>query len=310
MAMSLPLPKKPRIFVCFCTFKRPSLLRALLQALERQETEGLFDYSISIADNDFSGSGRPIVEEHALRTRLDIRYTIEPEQNISLARNKAIENSSGDFIALIDDDELPQTDWLLSLYKDLSFFETAGVLGPVFPRYESPPPRWVVRGRFYERPSYYSGHYLSWWLAQTSNCLLRRSLFEDRNDWFQPKFGSGGEDRDFFKRMIAKGNVFVWCNEAPVSESVPPERWAKRTLLKRALLRGKMTYLARKHDMRDILISSALLLIYSLGLPLLLILFPVFGFETFMKYLIKSADHLGKLLALFRIDVVKERYIV
>ena len=36
------------------------------------------------------------------------------KQNIALARNKAIENAKGDFIAFIDDDEFPLDQWLLN----------------------------------------------------------------------------------------------------------------------------------------------------------------------------------------------------
>jgi succinoglycan biosynthesis protein ExoM len=304
------MTEKPHICVCICTYKRLWQLKSLLRALEGQETGGRFSYSISIADNDRSGSARQVADAHALQSKVDIRYDIEPEQNIALARNRTIANSRGDFVALIDDDELPGPDWLLNMHKALALFETAGVLGPVIPRYEAPPPRWVKRGRFFERPSYFSAYFLNWWLTRTGNCLLRRSLFKDRRDWFRPEFGSGGEDRDFFKRMIAKGHVFVWCDEAPVFEAVPPERWALNIMLKRALLRGKMTYSSRKNDLKDILSSPFLLAAYSFGLPFLLVFSPVFGYETFVKDLVKSADHLGKLLALFRIYPVKERYIV
>ncbi len=40
------------ISVCICTFKRTPLLKRLLQALEEQETDGLFTFSIVVADND------------------------------------------------------------------------------------------------------------------------------------------------------------------------------------------------------------------------------------------------------------------
>lgn len=304
------MPGKHHICVCICTFRRPRLLAALLKALETQETGGLFEYSISIADNEHSGSARRTVESRASRSKLDIRYAIEPEQNIALARNKALENAHGDFIAFIDDDELPDSSWLLNMYRALILFETAGVLGPVLPRYEVPPPQWVINGQFFEHPSYVSGYFLNWWLTRTGNCLLKRSLFKGPDDRFLPEFGSGGEDRDFFKRMIYRGHVFVWCAEAPIYELVPPERWEKSVMLKRALLRGKMTYYARKTSPGNILGSFTAVLFYSMGLPLLLLLSPVFGFDVFMKTLIRNCDHLGKILAPLKIDLVNERYII
>jgi succinoglycan biosynthesis protein ExoM len=300
----------PHICVCICTFRRPRLLARLLKALDTQETQGAFRYDVVVVDNDKDGSARLVVEFESSLTKKPIRYFIEPEQNIALARNKAVENAKGDLIAFIDDDELPDSRWLLNMYKSLRFFETAGVLGPVLPRYDVPPPVWVVKGGFFDRPTYYSGCYLSWWLTRTGNCLLKASLFRGPGGRFEPDFGSGGEDRDFFRRMIQRGHVFVWCAEAPIEETVPPDRWNVLTMVRRALLRGKMTYLARRSYPSNLIGSYAAVMVYSVGLPVLLIGAPVFGFETFMKTLIRNCDHLGKVLALFGINPVRHRYIV
>jgi glycosyltransferase involved in cell wall biosynthesis len=303
------MPEKPHICVCVCTYKRPLLLSRLLIALERQETDSLFEFSIIIVDNDRCESGRRTVEAQAGQSNIDIRYYLEPEQNIALARNRAIANSKGDFIAFIDDDEVPASRWLINHYQALTLFNAAGVLGPVLPLYEGSPPNWILEGRFFERPTYFSGYFLHWNLTRTGNCLLKRSVFKENDGWFDPQFGSGGEDRDFFKRKIARGHVFVWCNEAPLFESIPPERWDKKAMLKRALLRGKMTYTSRKNDPGSMLGSVTVAFFYSISLPFLFIFFPIFGFGTFMKYLIKDVDHLGKIFSLFHINLIKERYI-
>ena len=304
------MPPKHHICVCICTFKRPRLLGALLKALDAQETEQAFDYDIVVVDNDKAGSARLVVEFEAYRTKKRIRYFVEPEQNIAMARNKAVENAHGDFVAFIDDDELPDSRWLLNMYRALTLFETAGVLGPVRPRYEVRPPSWVIRGKFFDRPDYFSGYFLNWWLARTGNCLLRHSLFKGPGGRFMPEFGSGGEDRDFFKRMIYAGHVFVWCAEAPITEMVPADRWKILIMMRRALLRGKMTFQARKSYPSNLLDSFGAVLFYSVSLPFLWAFAPVFGFEVLMKTLIRDCDHLGKILALFGIDPVKHRYIV
>jgi len=83
------------------------MLRQLLSRLENQETEDLFDYSIVVVDNDKSESARLMAEAFATQSMISIRYYVEPEQNIALARNKAIENVQGEFIGFIDDDEFP-----------------------------------------------------------------------------------------------------------------------------------------------------------------------------------------------------------
>lgn len=299
------MPNKLHICVCVCTFKRPDYLRRLLSKLEGQYTGEALDYSIVIVDNDVSGSARPVVEAFRQEAKILCRYYVEPKQNISLARNKAIENASGELVAFIDDDELPDERWLLNLMDALARYNADGVLGPVLPVYDEQPPKWVSRGRFFERPIHPTGHVLSWENTRTGNALLKREVFSADHEWFDPVFGSGGEDRDFFRRKIEKGLTFVWCNEAPVFETVPSTRWKRTVLLKRALLRGKMALNSRDPRMRSVLVSTVAIVIYTGLLPVMLLL----GHHMLMKYLIKDCDHLGKLCAACGIDLVEEKYV-
>jgi hypothetical protein len=133
--------------------------------------------------------------------------------------------------------------------------------------------------------------------------LLRRDLFDGKKNMFRPEFGSGGEDRDFFRRMIDQGCQFVWCAEAPVFEVIPPERYKKSFMLKRALLRGKTPY---NHGFTAYLKSLIAIPLYTLLLPFLFFI----RHHIFMKYLISYFDHIGRILALLGIDVIKQKYVM
>jgi succinoglycan biosynthesis protein ExoM len=297
--------RKHHICVCICTYKRPEYLIRLLKELEKQETEGLFDYSIVIVDNDHSESAKQTVQSYARQSKILINYFVQPVQNIALARNKAVENSNGDFLALIDDDEFPGAKWLLELYKAVKKYKVDGVLGPVLPDYEEAPPKWILKGHFFDRPSHDSGHILNWEYTRTGNALLKRDLFKDHCQWFDPKHGSGGEDKDFFRRKIEEGHVFAWYNEAPVFETVPAVRWKRTFMIKKALLRGKVVFESSSTDSAGIFKSLLAISLYTVGLPFFLIL----GHHIFMTYLIKNCDHLGKVLTAIGFDVVKEKYV-
>ena len=297
--------KKKHICVCICTYKRTEFLERLLLALAKQVTEGLFDYSVVVVDNDILKSARPTVESFTRESKFFIRYDVEPEQNIALARNKTLANSQGNYVAFIDDDEFPKERWLLSLYTAINNYNCDGILGPVLPVFEQEPPKWVLKGDYFNRPSHPTGHILEWTNTRTGNALLKRELFQKNQKWFDPAFGSGGEDRDFFRRMIEKGNTFIWCNEVAVYETVPPNRWKRTVLLKRALLRGKMALNTVGVGPLSILKSIVAIIAYTICLPL----FAIFGLHIFMKYLIKICDHLGKVFAFFGIDLVKEKYV-
>ncbi|MBN2009509.1 glycosyltransferase family 2 protein [candidate division KSB1 bacterium] len=296
---------KHHICVCICTYKRPKLLRRLLSKIEEQETEGLFDISIVIVDNDVAESARIVVETWGRQTVLPFSYHVEPEQNIARARNMAIENAYADFVALIDDDELPEVNWLLHIYKILKIYNSDGIMGPVLPLFECSPPTWVIKGHFFDRPVHRTGHLMEWRNTRTGNVLLKRALFENNHTWFDPMLGSGGEDRDFFKRKIAEGFTFRWCNDAPVFEIIPPTRWKPKVLLKKAFLRGKMAFRRTSSKSSSVFTSFFAIFIYTTLLPFFLIL----GYHHFMQFLIKDFDHIGKVFTYLGIDLVKEKYI-
>jgi succinoglycan biosynthesis protein ExoM len=295
----------PHISVCVCTFKRPHLLSRLLDGLNRQLTEASFTYSIVIVDNDVSQSSRQVVHRFRNRSALEVSYCVEPEQNIALARNRALVDADGYFIAFIDDDELPAADWLLKLFQACQTFQVDGVLGPVIPHFEQDPPSWVTRGGFCDRPAHPTGFKIDWEEGRTGNLLIRREILDGIDPIFRPEFGSGGEDRNFFRRMIEHGRVFTWCNEAVAYEWIPPLRCKRSFMIRRALLRGKMA-LNHHRSPGDLAKSLFAVIGYTLALPILFVI----GHHFFMKYLIKVCDHSGKLLAFIGLEPVGKKYIL
>ena len=272
----------------FCSL---SALRSIwaYSVFANTSTSSLFSYEVVVVDNDSQRSAENTVRLFQLNREQKIIYDCEPEQNIALARNKAVEKAKGNLVAFIDDDEVPSRSWLINLYKACDEFHADGVLGPVVPNYEMPPPKWLVRGKFYERPSHRTGEVLDWTNTRTGNVMLRREIFDNEENLFRREFGSGGEDRDFFRRMIAKGFRFVWCAEAPVYEAVTAVRCTRSFMLRRALLRGQLPHFTTV-DYAKSLVAVPL---YTAFLPFLF----VAGHHLFMKYLIKNFDHIGRLLA-------------
>jgi succinoglycan biosynthesis protein ExoM len=276
------------ISVCICTYKRPEFLKRLIHDLISQETEGLFTYSIVVADNDRLRSAEALVTGFAAASPVKIRYCVQPQQNIALTRNKAIENAEGNFIAFIDDDEFPAKDWLITLYKTCKQYQVDGVLGPVKPYFETPPPEWIIKSNLCERATYPTGLVIDWRKGRTGNVLLKSSLFTSGELPFRPEFRNG-EDQDFFQRKIEAGHVFVWCNEAVAHEFVPPIRWNRKFLLRRALLRGSIEPKTVGFGPASLFRSLAAVLAYSVAMP--------FAFL------------MGQLLAFVGVNPVKEQYV-
>lgn len=296
-------PSGDHVSVCICTFKRPQLLRRLLDLLDDQQTDGLFTYSVIVADNDSARSAQRLVESFTSGSRVPVKYCFESQQNIALTRNKALQSAEGNFIAFIDDDEYPAKDWLLNLFKTCAAYGVDGVLGPVKPSFEHKAPKWATEGRFFERPTFDTGYRVNWDQARTGNVLFRRKILTADEVPFQPEFDTAGEDVDFFRRMMERGCVFIWCNEAIVHEVVPVSRCTRSYLLKRALLRGSNFSKHPTHRIRNGAKSLIAVPCYTLSLPFLLF----FGQHVFLRYLIKLLDHVSRLLAFVGLRLVTQR---
>jgi succinoglycan biosynthesis protein ExoM len=250
---ALPSAPLPHVTVCVATFRRPAMLARLIAALELLRTDGRFTYSVVIVDNDRETSAREVAEEARSRCAFPVTYLTESEQNIALARNKGVEHATGTHAAFIDDDEWPDPDWLILHLRTLSSLGADGSFGPILPHFDSPPPRWLVEGGFCLRRSFETGTVLESTACRTGNALVSLGLFRPPGHRFDPRFGrSGGEDGQFFLRMISLGCTFVWCDEAPVHELVPPERWKPSYYIRRQVRIGGATGdLARRRGLRE-----------------------------------------------------------
>jgi len=213
--------------------------------------------------------------------------------------------ATGELVAFVDDDEEPSSDWLRKLYEVLIEYGVDGVLGPVVPSFEEHAPAWAVKGGVFRQPKFETGEVVNWMAAGIGNALIKREVLLELSGPFRPQFGAGGEDRDLLRRAMSRGRVFIWSAEAVCHEPVPPERTRVVFQLRRALLRGKIALRGSGGGWRGILKSAIAVPLYAVALPVCLMM----GSHVFVTYLVRTFDHVGKLLASCGIDVVGDRYI-
>lgn len=293
---------RPHISVCICSYKRPELLAITLTSIAAQRSDDEFAFSVIVVDNDPSRSAEAVIR-FGCEPAVQITYLAEPNRSISLARNKGVEHATGEFIAFIDDDEFAEEDWLLHLYRTLQSHRAAGVLGPVKARYGDGTPDWVKKAGLFVRPEHKTGYAMRWQECRTGNVLFRRDIIDGVDPVFRPEFATGGGDVDFFRRMMAAGHTFVWCDEAVVHEWVPPSRWKRSVLVKRALLRGKNSWKQADGRWWSLLKAIVAVPAYALALPVL----QIAGHHLFMRYALKLCDHVGRLLAVVGVNPVRTR---
>jgi len=226
----------PDVSICIATFRRPLGLVRLLESLSKLKLPGGLRVEIVVVDNDAAGAARAAAEAHAAAVA-DVRWFVEPVQNIALARNRAISEARGRWIAFIDDDEVADENWLAAYWSQVRQDVGDGFFGPVLPRLEGRPESWLDIATFFSRPRHVTATPVPTAEVSTSNALLRRGLFAERR--FDPAWGpTGGSDFELFEGMLRAGARFLWCDEAIVVETIPAQRYRLRWLSQRAFRGG------------------------------------------------------------------------
>ena len=217
------------------------MLACLLDALGQQEFDHLeAGVEVVVVDNDPDHSARSVLESWLIPTGFALVFEHVPEPNISVARNATVRMASGEFIAFVDDDEIPTPHWLRHLVETQRKFDADAVFGPVVPRYHGETPMWLRQGGFFERPRFVTGTLIDIQNARTGNVLIKAERLKRLKEPFDPSFGrTGGEDSLLFRRLLAEGNTLRWCDEALVFEEVPMERANAAWLLRRSFRVGQ-----------------------------------------------------------------------
>jgi succinoglycan biosynthesis protein ExoM len=217
-------------------------LAALLEAVARQQFVRRTPprLSVVIVDNEGSEQAKRVCDRFRCAADIPIRYVHEPMRGISYARNRCLDEVAADcdFIAMVDDDEIPNPDWieqLLEAQEDSGADVVEGRVVPVFPEGA---PNWIVRGRYFGwHHDLNDAHgpeqqvYPEVEEARTNNVLIRRAVLCALGLRFDPRFAlSGGGDIVFFRAIHAAGYRIVYAQDACVRDMIPRERTTLRFL--------------------------------------------------------------------------------
>jgi succinoglycan biosynthesis protein ExoM len=277
-------------------------LRALLGDLAQQRR---LPQEVVVVDNDPAGSARVAVDRaRTAGTPFPIRYAIETQKNVSLARNRTIAIAQGTWLAFIDDDERAPPAWLEQLAGAAERLGADGVLGPVEPVLPANAPAWLHRGRFYGWARMRTGTVVPIKRLRFGNVLLSAAALRTQDPVFDPAYGlTGGEDGDLLARLVQAGARIVWCDEAVVRERVERSRLSLRWLLLRSLRGGQdfaRHVLAGRHGpptffrRARLVVRSLVQLVVASALALLCL--PL-GRHRVAHWLTKASANLGKLSA-------------
>ncbi len=226
------------------------------------------EYEILLVDNNCTDNTRVICEAFAAaHTDVQFRYTMEPEQGLSAAKNRGIKEAQGDIIVYIDDDALVDS-WYLRTYAEwfTAHPETMACGGPIEPLYETAEPEWMTP---------YTKALLTAWMDYGDkpreypkgrfpgggNAAYRKSVF-DKVGYFNTALGRkgnslmGAEEKDIFDKMHSFGMQIMYI-PSPVLHHIIPQKkiekdyfdhWTKQIGIserKRTLAISKTKYVKR-----------------------------------------------------------------
>lgn len=284
--------------VCINTYQRPKLLTATLESLGKQVLPADVGLEIVVVDNDWTGSAADVVDHARERLTIDINYFCEPKKNISLARNKAVAEATGEYLLFMDDDEQADPYWIENMLSTMERFGGDAVFGRVVPNFHDDAPQWLRKNELYNRPCRPTGTRVR--TGRTSNALVKASLLKDRDLIFDPDYGAtGGEDSDLFERLAAEGAHMVSCFEGLVTEYVPKERTTVAWLTQRAKRTG-MLYALRRMRRPNTSYGSTLMLmskaLVGVSLAKAMMLVSARDQARWLNWTVRSASYQGHLL--------------
>lgn len=204
-----------------------------LQTLDKE----LWD--VVVVNNNSTDNTAEVVGEFITQhPEIKIKLVNESQQGLSFARNRGIDECSGDYIAIIDDDEVASPQLLAEYFEFLDTHPYAVAAGGrITPYYLSNKPKWI--SSLTERPIagtldlgrevilFPEGKYFG-----GGNMCLRRSAIEyyGKFDTNLGRRGSkllGGEEKELYMRYYASGENIYYLPNAEIKHIISRERLSK-----------------------------------------------------------------------------------
>ena len=205
------------VTVVICTRNRPAFLSKCLEAVTALHPPA---DEVLVVDNTQGDK-----EAEVIARSFSARYAIEPNKGLSYARNRGLAESSTDIVAYIDDDAIPNPDWLGLLLGPFADQHVAAVTGRTIT------PQSRIGDSLQEEPRYVSDKNPHWFEIATfgglglgNNMALRRTVC---TGWtvFDERLGRGApfhiaEETYAFACLLSRGHTVVYLPVAAVTH--PP----------------------------------------------------------------------------------------
>ena len=224
-----------RLSLIIATYNRSDLLIGALNSVVAQTAPRDEWECVVVNNNSTDDTMERFAEFVTQYPDFNIRIVTEVNQGLSYARNRGIRESSGEYIAIIDDDERIAPEFIAA-YIDL-FDTTPDAMaagGPIVAEYQGKRPRWM--SRFTERPianTMYWGDKVKVFpkgrVPGGGNMALRREAVR-RYGVFDTALGYvgesllGGEECDLFERLQIADAKYYYVPKAVMYHIIPERK--------------------------------------------------------------------------------------
>jgi glycosyltransferase involved in cell wall biosynthesis len=233
------MERRISIDLIVCTYNNAALLDRTLEAVARQHVPVGVDWQVLVVNNNCTDETPQVLEKYLRSGRLPLRAVVESQQGLTPARVRGVRETSGEWVAFVDDDCLLAEDWIEQAARFAAEHpECGGFGGQVIPEWETPPPSYVLENLYaYACKNHGETPHRRPWVAGAGMVVRREALkscgWLDRQFLEDRKGGrlvSGG-DMEIALRVAAKHEL--WHNPACKLHHFIPTRRMSREYLRR-----------------------------------------------------------------------------
>ncbi|MBD2180486.1 glycosyltransferase family 2 protein [Planktothrix sp. FACHB-1355] len=113
------------------TYNGASRLPLVLERLRQQMNTEHLAWEIIVVDNNSQDNTAQIVRDYQANwpEKFPLTYCLEMEQGVAFARLHAVREAKGELIGFLDDDNLPDSNWVVAAYSFAKAHPKAGAFG-------------------------------------------------------------------------------------------------------------------------------------------------------------------------------------
>ena len=183
------ITKEPLISIMMPTYNNAKYIKQAIESIYAQNYDNI---EIIVVDDGSTDTTKEILQQYK-----DIKYFYIGHKGISVARNTALENTKGEYIAFLDSDDY----WLPNkLNTQMQYFKEHPDCEIVFTKYENFFENEKLKTNKRAMHEKMMEKFLKQYLPSS---IIKKELFE-KYGFFDENF-SGVEDTEFLYRLLEKG---------------------------------------------------------------------------------------------------------